>query len=536
MKNKICKIKKINIIENKTNIDNKEIIKFLGILGIIIIVCINFLQMHFSSDTFVLYKLGYFNYPSEYFLQDGRLISTLFCYLGGILHLPIPVYIVTMDFLGMLFLSIAIYIIANVFKNIIKPNSLIKELLIYLASFVLILNQYTLEYLLFPESAVMCLGVLFTILAVKEFLSENKYKNIKTFIFLLITGISYQGELNIFPVLVILVLLVKQIKEQKSIKEFIKRFFIEILKALVISVLVIGICLVIVKICGNIYGADKKSVVLILDEQTFRRKLNWVLFFSEDILLNCISMFPKYSILIFPVITVMLLLIEKKYKSINTIRIIVNYIFYILISIIVVIFPLFFVTAGVCARLSIPAMMIFGGSLIFLIVNLDEDLKDDLQNNKNKKEKLISIVVIALFIINAGYIIINTSEHIAANKVDENEGKQIKQLLEKYEEESGNKVTKFAFEYDKNPQQFAEGIKPMQSLTERKLACVWCIRYAVEYYCKRNFEAVNYYFNLMMNYENNREVINMRNKDQDYKCFSEEQIMFKDDTMYMIVY
>ena len=48
-------------------INKKEIIKFLGILGVIIIICSNFLQMHFSSDTFVLYKLGYFNYPSEYF-------------------------------------------------------------------------------------------------------------------------------------------------------------------------------------------------------------------------------------------------------------------------------------------------------------------------------------------------------------------------------------------------------------------------------------------------------------------------------------
>ena len=75
--------------------DKKGAIVFLGILGIIVIICSNFLQMHFSSDTYVLYRLGYFNYPSEYFLQDGRLISTLFCYLRGILHLPIPVFIAT---------------------------------------------------------------------------------------------------------------------------------------------------------------------------------------------------------------------------------------------------------------------------------------------------------------------------------------------------------------------------------------------------------------------------------------------------------
>ena len=504
-------------------INKKETVVFLGILGIIVIICMNFLQMHFSSDTFVLYKLGYFNYPSEYFLQDGRLISTLFCYLGGILHLPIPVYIIAMDFIGMVFLAIAIYLISGIFKNIIKPNSVFKEVLIYLASFVLILNQYTLEYLLFPESAVMCLGMLFTVLAIKEFASENKLKYLKIFIYLFLTGISYQGELNIFPVLAILVLIVKQIKEQKSVKEFVKSFFIEMLKVVGITVLVMTMCLVIVKICGNIFGANKKSVVIIRDAQTFRRKLNWVKYFSNDILINCISMFPKYSILICPVVTIILLILEK--TKINTI---INYIVYVLISFASVTLPLFLVTAGICARLSLPAMMIFGGSLIILIANLKE-------NGKKYKEKIVSVLVIALFIMNAGYIVINTSEHIAANKIDETQGKQIKYLVDKYEQKTGNKITKFAFEYDQNPQQFAEGIKPMQSLTERKLACVWCIEYAVDYYCERNFKLTDYNYGIIMN--NDKDMMSrVNNRNKDYTCFLEEQIMFKDDTMYMLVY
>ena len=503
-------------------IDKKEALKFLGILGVIVIICSNFLQMHYSSDTFVLYKLGYFNYPSEYFLQDGRLISTLFCYLGGILHLPIPVYIIAMDFIGMVFLAIAIYLIAGIFKNIIKPNSVFKEVLIYLASFILILNQYTLEYLLFPESAVMCLGMLFTVLAIREFVSENKLKYLKIFIYLFLTGISYQGELNIFPVLAILVLIVKQIKEQKSIKEFLKNFLLEMLKVAGIIILVMGICLVVVKVSGNIFGANKKSVVVIRDSQTFRRKLNWVKYFANDILINCISMFPKYSILICPIVTIILLLIEK--TKVNTV---VNYIVYVLISLTSVTLPLFMVTAGICARLSIPAMMLFGGSLIILIANLKE-------NDNKYKEKIISILTILIFIINAGYIVLNTSEHIAANKVDETQGKQIKYLVDKYEQETGNKVTKFAFEYDTNPQQFAEGIKPMQSLTERKLACVWCIEYAVEYYCQRSFELVNYNFSIMMS--DDKDMMNRTNKNQDYTCFLEEQIIFKDNTMYMLVY
>ena len=49
----------------------------------------------------------------------------------------------------------------------------------------------------------MCLGMLFTVLAIKSFVSDSKYKYLKTGIFLLLTGLSYQGELNIFPILAI---------------------------------------------------------------------------------------------------------------------------------------------------------------------------------------------------------------------------------------------------------------------------------------------------------------------------------------------
>lgn len=57
----------------KKKINKKEIYVLLGILGAIMIICINFLQMHYSSDTYVLYQLGYFKYPSEYFLKDWKI-------------------------------------------------------------------------------------------------------------------------------------------------------------------------------------------------------------------------------------------------------------------------------------------------------------------------------------------------------------------------------------------------------------------------------------------------------------------------------
>ena len=73
----------------------------------------------------------------------------------------------------------------------------------------------------------------------------------------------------------------------------------------------------------------------------------------------------------------------------------------------------------------------------------------------------------------------------------------------------------------------------MESLTERKLACVWCIEYAMQYYCEKDLELVPFDNFVLMeddieNMHNNRYI--------DYDSFSDEQIKFKDDTIYMIVY
>ena len=55
----------------------------------------------------------------------------------------------------------------------------------------------------------------------------------------------------------------------------------------------------------------------------------------------------------------------------------------------------------------------------------------------------------------------------------------------------------------------------------------------MDYYCERDFELVDFDISVLME-GNDRE--NMRSQNEDYKAFSAEQIKFKDDTVYMIVY
>ena len=151
--------------------------KLLGIITIIVtILCNAFLQMHYSSDTFVLMDLGYMNYPQKYFLLDGRIISAAVCFLAGILHIPYNAYIISMDVIAVFFVCISIYVTYITICNIIQPKTSSKKCLCLMASFVLILNQFSLEYLLFPESAVMCLGQMLCVISASLVLSNNKHK------------------------------------------------------------------------------------------------------------------------------------------------------------------------------------------------------------------------------------------------------------------------------------------------------------------------------------------------------------------------
>lgn len=56
------------MLKKLKNIPKEDLIKYIIIMVVTLLLCQNFLQMHYSSDTYVLYALGYMEYPSKYFL------------------------------------------------------------------------------------------------------------------------------------------------------------------------------------------------------------------------------------------------------------------------------------------------------------------------------------------------------------------------------------------------------------------------------------------------------------------------------------
>lgn len=244
-------------------------------------------------------------------------------------------------------------------------------------------------------------------------------------------------------------------------------------------------------------------------------------------------MVPKNFIFTIGIITLILLVLNKaKFQTY------IYYIFLCLLAFISSILPLFLLNSGAVGRVNVPAMIILGMSALLVIgTSLSNNLENkDLKSYKKFQAFIAPTFTIVLLFLNSMYIIQNTSEHIAGNKVDDNNGASIKAIVDKYEKENNITVTKFSYIYDEQPNQFAIGLKPIQSFTERKFACTWSILFAMDYYCNKNFQLVN--FEWPEEKKNTMYTLNtvIDTNSNNYDCFLEEQIYFKNDTLYMIIY
>lgn len=499
----------------KKHINKENLIQYLIIMGITLILGNAFLQTHFSSDTYVLYNLGYFDYPSEFFLLDGRIISTLVCYTAGILHIPYNIYLVGMDFIGICILSFTIYLLNKKIIELLYIKDKKRKILILFATFVLVFNQFTLEYLLFPESAVMCLGVLMVVKASIETLKDKKSKYLKIIMYLFITIISYQAIITAFPVLSFLLNFIKKKRQEKNskiISKNSKEVIIETIKYSLILVIVILIEWGIIQLFNNILEKEMTRTVKLINFEAFCIRFRYAILNMISLYIGFMNMLPYGLLPFISIITIAIMFISKESR-----KDLIYYIFLLLIISLECGIVIFLFDSGPCPRTDWVMGLIWGISLIYLIKNININIKI---------EKIISILVIMSFMINSIILIQNSMQHIAANKVDANMGYNIKYKIERYEGETGKKITKFAYINDYKPSQYARGIKKMGSLTERAFACNWSILEAMNYYTGRKLKTAEFAYNIYFE----------KMEQLDYTEYTEDQLYFEDDTLYMIVY
>jgi len=500
------------------NFPKEDQIVLLIIVMFSMIFCNAFLQMHYASDTYVLMDLGYENYPSKYFLVEGRVVSSLVCYTAGFLNLKYDTYIVAMDFIGIILISISIFIL---YKNLIKmliADTILNRILILASTFVLLLNQFILEYLLFPESAVMCLSLLLGVIAATKVISDDKYKYIKIAILAFFTIYCYQTTATIFFILSILLIFINQFYNKKTFKETIKVLIKNVIILFLILLIIMISNIAMIKLIGFQKVSDR-----ILEPSNFSEEFK----IRVDSSIKELKFFWNQSRNLLPtnfnslilISTLMIMVLSSKVKKLFW-----QYAFIILVIVLATVSIVFLTNTGACVRLHIHVALFWGISLIYLII-----IKNDIYSEKIKN--LIIGIILFSFMFNGIMLIRNTTEHVAASKIDNSIGNIVLNLLEEYERESGYKVTKFSYIYDgyNNPVSLsAPGIRDLGSLTERKFACGWCVESAMEFFCKREFEAAvisEEYINVYEDW-----IAEMRNTN--CNVFSEKQVLFIEDNFF----
>ena len=231
-------------------------------------------------------------------------------------------------------------------------------------------------------------------------------------------------------------------------------------------------------------------------------------------LIENFNLWPTCITLVIIGLTWILLLFQEKATEK-----ILQYLILVLISIGVSIAPVFFMqSTSIEARMCMSIGSIIGMSFIYLTC---------LEYKQKTIVHIIQVVITVFFVFNCVNAIQIFTAHIATNIYDENMANMIKYEIEKYEQKTGNEITKVGVCKDQSPMSYPAGWdKKLFSFTQRAFDNFYCIVEALNYFCGRKFERVPM----------SREVYEKYFENKNWDTFSDEQIVFEKDTMYMCTY
>ena len=482
---------------------NERTKTFFLIVSYCIIACSPMIQMHIASDTYNLMDLGYFRYPSVFFLRDARFISAGITYLAGVLNLSYPLYIVGMELIAILLASISIYVLNNIFSKIVDQD----KLLLVISTIIIIINCMSIEYFLYAECAVMWLSVLLSVLGVKCFISHSKNWYVKTLILIVIGTFCYQGSVNIFLTLVVLLLIINKGNDM-----------VKVLKntSIAVTILIIALLINIVAIIfmNNLLGIHSSRIS---ESVVINNIFNFVTIMKHAYyrtIIGSFNLLPCSTILVLTVISFLIVCFSNHNN-----QKIVKYIFLVLMAILVCFIPLILMNEAIIEpRMSISIGSIIGCSFIYIL---------SLEIRSTYIKKITTFLIGCFFIFNTVNTIQIFSVHIATNKIDANMGLFINYKIEKYEKDTGNIVQKVKFHKAVNNKPFYHGFsKELSSFSARAFNNYYCILEALNYYCKRDFKR------LLMTEDEYEKYF----KDKEWDTYSDDQIVFEGDTMFLCTF
>lgn len=479
----------------KNNKKEKRIIFILIVISVILFMG-TLLPYNYPSDIYNIFILGYKKYASTWFMTSGRVICAAIYYLFDFFNISLNNGIFILKILSIFISSYTIYLFYNLVLESINSNNKKIKYLILIPTILIFLNYSTYEWFYYTESAIMWLGILSVVIALKTYFKNTNYKYLKIFLLLFLSVNCYQSAILFYiPALFFLLSL-----QKKDLKYIIKELFYNSL--LVLLNLVIGYIIVIIA-RNYINFKPYKSVKLHLNFKTLLLRLLYlVIFFSGN--------FPNIVTFIINVIIILYLLFESKEKKL---KLIAHPLLIWLIGTIEVLLMIEITNFYLADRIMISYVSTMGMFLIYAL----------LISNKKILFTSISILLLLIQIINSNLITIDSKKTRNKDKVY---GEIINKIINNYEKENNIKIKKIEFCYDSEPTGNYQGIIKTSEPTNRGFSGDWTIDNIFNYYCpNHNFSK-----------EYNQKIYKTKFKSKNWDDFSEEQIIFENDTLYFCIY
>lgn len=498
----------VQMIEKKKNNKN-QMYTFFVMLMFAVIICSNFFRMHFSQDTYCInVDYGYDRYI-KHFLSIGRILGAVQMFITKKLNIPFETMVIGSSVSATILLTLSWFILYSYTVKIAKiGENKKKQLLIAGITFSIIFNFCTFETLVFAEAIVLAFSILCATLASCIYTSNLKRKNIYTAILIFLTILAYQTSTSLF---LIITLVFIAFKNKGNIKEILKK---SIYVGLIYGVsMILG--LLITKFLGNYLNWVERETTLL----SIKEMIQTIFKYLDFIVIKNFYIEPKgwnFIVIIFlTIIFIAQVIKSKEYFHI------LEYIVLVALCCIIPILPLMAIPIKdqyMETRMAMVFGALAGTLLLYLILVMKAD------ETKVIKD-IISIITITLFVINSIYFIRSSSENIATGYIDRNIAKSIIYNIEKYEKENNIKLKKIVVGYDKKPIYYYEGQIMLRSTNGRGLATNFTVAPLIEYYCGEKYD---WYVS--------QEEIDEKFSEKNWDAYSEEQLVFEGDTLYLCVY
>lgn len=471
-----------------------------------------FLKMDYATDTYQVLMSDTKDIVGH-FLLSGRIVTAIWYKISSVIFSDYKTYLVSF-LIAILACTLALYKLYNIIKEDVK-----NDLLAMLISTVIIINPFSIELFLYIEKGILMLSVLLCICAVEQFIKflkrnndEDKLKNIKhiciSLIYMLIATFSYQGTLAIF----IAISCIYIVKYSKRIKDFIinniTMFIIYGIPA-VINLLTVRVFFTNARVNGEIEIGESLTKVIQ----------------GSKNMLQTYNILPKNFFLILLgiafILSIAVICINKEEKGVSKkILKILSLAYVSILTVFMTVLPIamqntssiWFVSRSSYTFASILGIIIL---LTFVLEN----------NIKEKTFKIISIIFIGilLLLLIVQYKNFNKIEvdHYNANNLDKVNSLKIGKMIEEYEKETGENVTKISIYQDTNITYFYKDIFATGDINITGFATDWSDVQMINYYNNKNLEKVE-----------NVDSIKEKFEGKDWNDFSEEQVIFEKDTIH----